>query len=167
MSPDRSPDVAAARARPPARAIEDRCVRCGRPTPAGVALCERDNPGQLKGPSATQAHGTIFLGVVAGFVLLAVLASFSVAGIGPFESRLTAANQRADRGADLVVSVTNRGSRESAASCRVSRGPIATGDDLVFLTDPIPPGETREFQRTVPATAAGPVDVRRLVVRCS
>ncbi len=159
-------------ARPPraAAAPEDRCVRCGRPTPAGVALCEFDNPGQLKGPSATQAHGTILLGVIAGFVLLAVLGSFSVSGIGPFGSRLDAASSRADGSAELVVTVTNEGSRASAASCRVSRGPIAGSGDLVFLTDSIPARETRTFTRTIspgPAPAAAAVDVTRLKVRCT
>src|SRR4030042_1207811 len=66
----------------------DTCIRCGRPTPAGVALCERDNPGAIKGPSPTQAHGTILIGVIGGFVLLLLLLRLTTAGVGPFGSTL-------------------------------------------------------------------------------
>ena len=37
----------------------DVCLKCGRPTPLGVSLCENDNPGRIKSPSSTQVHGTI------------------------------------------------------------------------------------------------------------
>ena len=48
----------------------DRCYRCGRPTPAGVAVCTACNPGKVKGPSATQLHATILGGVILGAIVL-------------------------------------------------------------------------------------------------
>src|SRR4026209_1203621 len=76
----------------------DSCIRCGRPTPLGVALCERDNPGHTKGPSATQVHGTILFGVLGGFALLLVLLRLASSGLGPFPSALNAVATRADAG---------------------------------------------------------------------
>ena len=37
------------------------CVRCGAPVSLQTALCERCNPLGLAQPSASQAHGTVFL----------------------------------------------------------------------------------------------------------
>lgn len=147
----------------------DRCVRCGRPTPLGVALCERDNPGGIGAPSSTQVHGTIIAGIILSFILLALLVRFTIAGIGPFEGRLVGGAGRADGGADVVIEVSNHGQRDAAATCRVSRGGLAASDDLVFLTDPIPSGASRSFPRRFaqPDPANGPLVLGRLAVRCS
>ena len=150
----------------PTPAIEDRCIRCGRPTPAGVALCDVDNPGHIKGPSATQAHGTIAVGVIAGFALLAVLGSLTVAGVGPFESRIGASSVRADGGVDLTLVVTNQGRRESSANCRVSARGRPADPDLAFLTDPIPPGQTRSYERTLSIPGSS-LDPGRITIRCT
>ena len=42
----------------------DHCFRCGVETPAGVGLCDEHNRGHLSGPSSTQMHATIFIGIV-------------------------------------------------------------------------------------------------------
>ena len=146
----------------------DTCFRCGRPTPLGVSLCERDNPARIKSPSATQVHGTIVLGVLAGFVLLAFLLRFASAGVGPFESSLAGIATRADGGLDVVVSVANGGTRASGASCRIFAGGASSFRDYVFFTEPIPAGETRQFSRVVPAAPNGqPLETRSIAVRCN
>ena len=146
----------------------DTCFRCGRPTPPGVSLCERDNPARIKSPSSTQVHGTIVIGVLAGFVLLAILLRFATAGVGPFESSLAGVASRADGGLDVVVSVANSGSRASGASCRIFAGGAANFRDYVFFTEPIPAGETRQFSRVVPPVPNGrPLETRSMAVRCN
>ena len=39
------------------------CVRCGAPVPIADGMCERCNPLGLKQPAASQAHGTVVLGI--------------------------------------------------------------------------------------------------------
>ncbi len=146
----------------------DTCVRCGRPTPLGVSLCELDNPGRIKSPSATQVHGTIVVGVLAGFVVLLLLLRVAFAGLGPFSSSLAGVATRSDGGLDVVVTVTNDGSRAAGASCRVSPSGAPTDSDYVFFTDPLAPGETRQFTRTVPVPlGADPLSAATVLVRCT
>ena len=58
------------------------CVRCGARIPMSEAMCERCNPLGLKQPSASQAHGTVFVGIAVAVVALAVIARLAVSGIG-------------------------------------------------------------------------------------
>ena len=146
----------------------DTCVRCGEPTPLGVSLCERDNPGRIKSPSATQVHGTIVIGVLAGFVLLVVFMRFAFAGLGPFATSLSGVATRSDGGLDVVVSVTNNGSRAAGASCRVSPNGAPADTDYVFFTDPLAPGETRQFTQTVTLPLGDqPFQATNVLVRCT
>lgn len=147
----------------------DSCFRCGRPTPVGVSLCDVDNPGHVKAPSATQAHGTIALGVIAGFIGFMLLAGAVSGGVGPFDATIAGRATQVDGGLQVVVRVTNEGSRASAASCRVSQGGVQSSDDLFFFTELIPPGESRDVTRAFapPASGAPPRDGARLAVRCT
>src|SRR5918997_430490 len=100
----------------------DTCFRCGRPVPVGVSLCEHDNPAHIKSPSATQVHGTIVIGVIAGFVGLMLLLRLISAGAGSFTATVGGVATRADGGIDVTVQVANTGAQESSASCRVGVG---------------------------------------------
>ena len=64
------------------------CVRCGARIPMSEAMCERCNPLGLKQPSASQAHGTVFVGIAVAVVALAVIARLAVSGIGPFKGEV-------------------------------------------------------------------------------
>lgn len=155
-------------ATPTAPAPHDSCVRCGRPTPLGVALCEHDNPGRIKGPSATQVHGTIVLGIIAGFVLFALLGRLATSG-GPFEASVVGRATQADGRTAVLISVTNAGASESSASCRISQGGLVGSGDDVFFTDPIPAGGSRQFERMLPAANAPAAGGRAptIAVRCN
>jgi len=147
----------------------DGCIRCGRPTPLGVALCESDNPAHIKGPSPTQVHGTILLGVIGGFVALLLLLRLASTGVGPFPSTLSGVATRADGGLTVVVAVTNNGTRPSGASCRLTATGVPDFHDYVFFTEQIPAGETRSFSQTVPPLPSGQVLLAgtALGVRCN
>jgi len=135
----------------------DRCVRCGRPTPLGVSMCEYDNPGRIGAPSATQVHATMLAGVGIGVLGLAMVARLMLAGVGPFEARLVGQGTAAGGGAVVAVQVTNRGTKEAAASCLVSQGGVERPSDPLFLTQPIPAGATVTVTQSLPAPAAGSV----------
>jgi len=147
----------------------DSCIRCGRPTPLGVALCERDNPAHIKGPSPTQVHGTILFGVIGGFALLLLLLRLASSGIGPFPSALNAVATRTDGGLELVVAVTNSGTRPSGASCRVLAAGVPDFREYVFFTPSILPGTTQTFTEAVPPLLSGqPLPASTtLTVRCN
>src|SRR5215210_1990055 len=133
----------------------DTCFRCGRPTPPGVSLCDRDNPGRIKSPSSTQVHGTILVGVLAGFIGLAIVFGATAAGAGPFRASVSGAATRPDGGLDVVIAVANEGARASSASCRVSPDGAPDYRDYVFFTERIASGETRQFERSLEPPANG------------
>jgi hypothetical protein len=134
----------------------DACLKCGRPTPLGVSLCDNDNPANIKSPSTTQVHATILVGVIVGIGLLLLLFRFGSAGIGPFPSSLSATSTRADGGIDVAVTVTNKGAQDFR--------------DYVFFTQPIQPGETKTFTQTMPPPlpdSGTTLTAVNLVVKCS
>ena len=147
----------------------DTCMRCGRPTPPGVSLCEEHNPAGIGAPSATQVHGTIFIGIVVGFIALAALAQVLLGGLGPFDGRIVRASSAGDGGAELTVEVTNGGTREARANCRITRGGVSTPDDVLFQTDPIAVGETVTVLRPIPPPRPGspPYVLERFAVSCN
>lgn len=144
------------------------CYRCGRETPPGVSLCDADNPGHARTPSATQVHATILVGVVAGFVLLLLLLRFAVDTSGPFGTHIAGHIALADGGVQVAVSVTNTGADEGIASCRITRDGTPRPDDLAFRTERLAPGATVTVTRTVPAPRAPSVLVpERMTVICA
>lgn len=146
----------------------DTCLKCGRATPLGVSLCERDNPGRIKSPSSTQVHGTIVVGFLFGIVLLLVLYRLASTGIGPFNSSLAGIATRADGGLSVDVRVTNQGTKASGTSCRISANGAPDFRDFVFFSDPIAPGQSAEFTETVPPVPGGaPLSPDNLIVKCS
>ena len=146
-----------------------RCDRCGRPTPLGVALCEDDNPAHLKPPSTTQVHGTILGGVIIGFVALALLAHFTLSGLGPFPTRLLSATATDGGGVEVIFTIDNGGSKTAAATCRITRGGVGLASDPLFVTAPIAAGQTLSVTREVPPPVPGdpPWVPERLVLHCT
>jgi hypothetical protein len=121
-----------------------------------VALCDDDNPGKIKGPSATQVHGTVAVGLIAGFLLLFLILSrvTTPAAAGELAAIIPSTIALADGSTQIVVRVTNNSSGPAAANCRVQRGGAVGAGDIEFFTQQIPPGETREFTKVMPAPAA-------------
>jgi hypothetical protein len=139
--------------------VHGRCVRCGRPTPPGVSLCEDDNPGHLGAPSSTQAHGTIVAGVGIGILVLAVAAKLLTAGVGPFAATIVGEQTRPGGAVLVAFTVTNTGTRAGAATCHLTNGAVARPEDPLFLTPSIPAGGSASFEKTVlppdPSTVIG------------
>src|SRR6187455_3593400 len=126
------------------------CVRCGARIPMSEAMCERCNPLGLKQPSASQAHGTVFVGVAVAVVVLAVIARLAVSGIGPFTGGI--ASVAADPGGlRVTIAVTNEGSSAGSTTCRVGDPQIrGIGPETAYVTSPvIQPGETVTFSAVI------------------
>jgi len=126
------------------------CVRCGIETPPGVSICEADNPGRIKTPSANQLHGTILMGVVVGFIGFFLLMRVAVSAGGPYAATVAGHASTADGGLSVAVTIVNTGSTEGIATCRITRDGSSRPDDITFRTDRLAPGATATLTRDVP-----------------
>jgi hypothetical protein len=145
-----------------------RCIRCGRPTPAGVSLCDIDNPGHIKAPSATQVHGTMLLGVGIGVIGFLLLAQLAVRHAGPFSAQVTGYAGVATGAVQVQIRVANGGADESIATCRITRDGSARSDDYVIRTERIPAGGSVDLTRELPIPdAPPPYDPTRSTILCT
>ena len=141
------------------------CVRCGRPVAMTVGMCDRCNPLGLADPAASQVHGTVFLGIAIGIVLLAVFARFLLSGIGPFQAGVSAVAPTA-AGLNITLTVTNEGSRAGSSTCRIHNGAALMNDAAAYFLSPqIEPGATVTFTRET--SALGSAAIAGLAVECS
>ncbi len=152
-------------ARPSAPEPTHACVRCGAQIPIGDALCRACNPARLKQPAASQAHGTVFLGIAVAVVGMAVAATLLVGGVGPFRATFTAVVPTG-KGLLLSLEVTNTGSRAGEATCRVW-DPTYLGNPPIetYVRSPeVPAGQTLVFDQQVANLGTA---VRPFAVECS
>ena len=126
------------------------CVRCGTQVPLDVAMCERCNPLGLPEPATSQAHGTVFLGIVVAVILLAVIGRFAIAGIGPFSAEVTSVVADFP---NLVVTLTvhNEGSKTGSSTCRVfPASDTGIGPNATYVQTPdVPAGGSLTFSRSL------------------
>jgi hypothetical protein len=129
-----------------------------------VGLCERCNPLGLRDSSASQMHGIAIGGVVLFVIIMAVVARFALAGVGPFEGTVAGTVPDGD-GLAVTLSVANRGSSSGQTTCRVTDPADRTGNVGGFMLSPrIEPGQTLTFTQRL--TALG-TTVRPLLAECS
>jgi hypothetical protein len=112
-------------------------------------------------PSATQYHGTIVVAIVAGVVIMAVAASLSIRGIGPFHGEALEWGSDPPDGVVVKVQVTNQGSRAGRAKCQLTALDVA---DQVLrvrstVSPPVPAGGTITFEERIPGLLATPASV--------
>ncbi len=139
------------------------CVRCGRPIPIHVALCEDCNPLGLKQPAATQVHAIAAGGILLFVLFLAVVGRGAMQGIGPFSGEIRGVATTGS-GLQVWVAVTNKGTNSSATTCRLVAADREAGGPAQLLQTPnVPAGKTIEFASTVSVFGDKPVD---LVVDC-
>ena len=140
------------------------CVRCGAPVAIDVGLCEECNPLGLRDVSASQVHGTAFIGVVLAIIALALFARLAVSGIGPFTPDLATVASDGDALA-VTLTVTNHGRSAGQTTCRLTDPLDRSGGGAGFVLSPqIAAGETLTFTKRV--TGLGST-VRDLAVECS
>ena len=130
-----------------------------------VAMCERCNPLGLRQPASSQAHGTVFVGIVVAVFALAILGRLALAGVGPFDGTVAAVVSTPPNLA-VTLTVTNHGSREGATTCRVfDASDPGIGPDAAYLLSPqIPAGGTVSFSKQVTTLGA---TVKKLATECT
>ena len=154
---------------PPGSEPSDTCYRCGKPTPAGVAVCSDCNPGKVKGPSTTQLHATILGGVAIGVIGLFILWRFMTDPGGPYTATITDRAIAGDGAPSITVVVANTGERGGRVTCRVTRDGAPRPDDPTYRTERIEPGASYDFSRQVPAppVTSPAYDLERMSVICT
>ena len=99
-------------------------------------------------------HGIAIGGVVLFIVIMAVVARFALAGIGPFEGAVAGAVPDGD-GLAITLSVTNHGSSTGQTTCRVTDPADRSGNVGGFMLSPrIGPGESVTFTQRLTALGA-------------
>jgi len=142
------------------------CIKCGRDVDADVSVCEVCNRAGMATPSASQYHGTVAAAIVLAVVGLAVAASLSLRGIGPYAAEVALVAPAERGGYTITYAVTNEGTKAGRAKCQL----VAIGDagervrSVNTITDQIAGGATTELSETVPGLEEEPADV---TVSCS
>ncbi len=142
------------------------CVRCGAPIPLDDSLCERCNPLGLPAPASSQAHGSIFVALVASVLALAIVGRLAIGAgtTGPFRASVTHV-QAQGPGLEVTVTLTNSGSSGGSPTCRIFDPTVpGIGPDSGYLVSPsVSGGQTISFTGEV--TQLG-TSVRPLAADC-
>jgi hypothetical protein len=142
-----------------------RCIKCGREIDPNESLCEVCNRAGMTAPSASQYHGTVAAAIVLAVIGLAVAASLSLRGVGPYAAEVRGVAP-ADPGYAITYVVTNEGTRPGRAKCLL----IALGDSgerlrtRSTLTTRIDGGATAQMTETIAGLVDEPAEV---TVSCS
>jgi hypothetical protein len=137
------------------------CYKCGRQIGPDETICAVCNRAGMATPSATQYHGTIVVAIVAGVVLMALAASWSLRGIGPFHGEALRWEGDPPDAVVVQLEVTNQGTREGRAKCQLT---ARDGSNLVLrirstISPPIEGGDTVTFSERVPGLSEAPASV--------
>ncbi len=129
----------------------------------GVGLCERCNPLGLRDVSASQVHGTVFIGVAVAIVGLALIARLAITGLGPFPRPSMPSCRSVTPYGSHSPSPT-RARAAGQTTCRVTTASNQGGGPNAFvLTPELQPGQKLTFDQLV--TELGTADTD-LVVEC-
>ncbi|MEX0625460.1 MAG: DUF4307 domain-containing protein [Chloroflexota bacterium] len=142
------------------------CYKCGRQIGPDETICDVCNRAGMATPSATQYHGTIVVAIVAGVVIMAIAASLSLRGIGPFRGEALSWSSDPPDAVVVEVQVTNQGTRAGRAKCQVT---ARDGSNLVLrirstVSPQVQGGGTVTFTERIPGLPRAPVSVE---VSCS
>ena len=142
------------------------CIKCGREIGPNETICATCNAAGMATPSASQYHGTVAAAIVLAVILMAVAASLSMRGVGPYAAEVRAVEPGTTAGYAVTYAVTNEGPRPGRAKCQR----VALGDagqrlrTKSTITDEISGGGTAEETEQLPGLEERPTDV---TVRCS
>ena len=137
------------------------CYKCGRQIGPDETICDVCNRAGMATPSATQYHGTIVVAIVGGVVLMAIAASLSLRGIGPFHGDVLTWGSAPPDAILVEVQVTNQGTRAGRAKCQIS---ARDATDMVLriratVSPQVQGGATVTFTERIPGLAEVPASV--------
>jgi hypothetical protein len=142
-----------------------RCIKCGREIGPDQSICEVCNRAGMATPSASQYHGTVVAAIIVAVVGLAIAASLSLRGVGPYAAEVREVAS-ADPGYAITFAVTNEGTRPGRAKCQL-RALDEAGQRLRTantVTARIDGGATAEVTEQIPGLEREPASV---TVTCS
>lgn len=142
------------------------CIKCGREIGSDESICASCNRAGMATPSASQYHGTVVVAIVLAVAALAVAASLSLRGVGPYAAEVGAIQPADPVGFTITYTVRNDGTSAGRAKCQLTAlddngRPLRVRN---ALTAQIPGGETTEGQATIPGLESKPASVS---IRCS
>ena len=137
------------------------CYKCGREIGPDESICAVCNRAGMATPSASQYHGTMAVAIIAGVVLLAVWASLSMRGMGPYQALVVSIAEAPPDGAMVTISVANQGTARGSATCQLqardSQGrPLRSAS---ILTGPLDGGKSATFTGRIPGLTQLPASV--------
>ena len=142
------------------------CIKCGREVGPDESICAVCNRAGMVTPSASQYHGTIVAAVVLAVAALAVAASLSLRGVGPYAAEVTGVADERPVGYAVTFAVTNEGTNPGRAKCQVvafdGSGQRLRARNAV--TEQIAGGASIQAEATLPGLEDDPADV---TVTCS
>ena len=142
------------------------CIKCGREIGPDESICAVCNRAGMATPSASQYHGTVVVAIVLAVVALAIAASLSLQGVGPYAAEVSGVEPADPAGFTITYTVRNEGTAAGRAKCQLT----ARGEDgrqlrvRNTLTTQIPGGEEAQGQETIPGLEVEPASV---TIRCS
>jgi hypothetical protein len=137
------------------------CYKCGREIGSDATICDVCNRAGMATPSATQYHGTIVVAIIGGVALLALAASLSMRGIGPYRASTIAFRADGQGTVLATVQVSNEGSKEGRAKCQLTARDAA-GNALGVASAVSPPvgaEATVSFDQSIPGIANQPATI--------
>lgn len=137
------------------------CIKCGRQIGPDETICEVCNRAGMATPSATQYHGTIVVAIVAGVIIMAIAASLSLRGIGPFRGEAVRWGSDPPDAVVVELRVTNEGTRAGRAKCQLT---ARDGLNLVLrirstVSPPVDAGSTVTYTERIPGLPEAPASV--------
>ena len=137
------------------------CIKCGREIGPDESLCAICNRAGMATPSASQYHGTVVAAILLAVAGLAVWASLSLRGVGPYTADVRSVADARPVGYEVTFAVTNEGTRPGRAKCQVlaldESGRRLRARNTV--TEQIAGGESVEATTTLPDLDAEPAEV--------
>lgn len=142
------------------------CIKCGREIGPDESICEICNRAGMAAPSASQYHGTVAVAIILAVVALAVAASLSMRGVGPYTAHVADVAPGDPIGYAITIGVHNDGTAAGRAKCQV----VAfdeTGRRLRTanaITEQLPGGGSTSLTISIPGLEQEPA---RVTVACS
>lgn len=142
------------------------CIKCGRAIGADESICAECNAAGMATPSASQYHGTVAVAIVAAVAALAIAASLSLRGVGPYAAEIRGVAPGDTAGYAITYAVTNEGTSAGRAKCQL----VAIGDAgerlraVSTITSQIDGGDTAEQTQDIPGLTVEPANV---TITCS
>lgn len=137
------------------------CIKCGREIGPDESICAFCNRAGMASPSASQYHGTVVVAIVLAVAGLALAASLSLRGVGPYEATVTGVGPAEPAGYAVTFTVSNQGTRPGRAKCQlIALG--STGERLAtrsLVTAPVAGGQSLDVTERVPGLDVEPADV--------